>query len=195
MLIITAFSCWMVTYVLDSTSRLSLEKYSVDFVLLKWSAFSVNQILVVTVVVFSELEVKVVASVASSGVVSDVSMFLKSYQNRVKWINVSKLIWFFYIFIYLIFIGLVMMRERKREREFLPQYCSISPGSSVVTLWTSVPFEQASSLSLTYKNTEILFLGFEPAQITLSNIVWKIGRFGKVSMFRRRHTLRIFKVV
>lgn len=117
MLIITAFSCWMVTYVLDSTSRLSLEKYSVDFVLLKWSAFSVNQILVVTVVVFSELEVKVVASVASSGVVSDVSMFLKSNQNRVKWINVSKLIWFFYIFIYLIFKGLVMIKERERERE------------------------------------------------------------------------------
>lgn len=78
MLIRTAFSCWIVTYILDSISRLSLEKYSVDFVLLKWSAFSVNQILVVKVVVFSEREVRVVASVAISGVVSDVSMFLKS---------------------------------------------------------------------------------------------------------------------
>lgn len=118
MLIITAFSCWMVTYVLDSTSRLSLEKYSVDFVLLKWSAFSVNQILVVTVVVFSELEVKVVASVASSGVVSDVSMFLKSNQNRVKWINVSKLIWFFFfLHIYLLNVH-AMMTEKEKKRVF-----------------------------------------------------------------------------
>lgn len=67
----------------------------------------------------------------------------------------------------------MIQRERERDSFFLPQYCSISPVSELVTAWTSVPFKQDSSLSRVYTFRTVL-LEFEPVQVTLSNIVLKI---------------------